>query len=107
MDSYKKPPKFIWVCLVAMLGSLVLVKASILTPWSTLAFLLSMAVLAIWLVVEIFRSVYIYPVDEHVENLRKGGLIPRVEKSIHERALRRIGRETPNVQLPKRQYFNK
>lgn len=41
----------------------------------------------------------------HKENLRKGGLIPRVSKSIHEEALRQIYRETPNVLATKKPVF--
>lgn len=84
----------------------ILFYLSIGSPWSTLALLLIFAVLVVWLGIEVFRVNFIDPVDKHVENLRKGGLIPRVDKNVHEKALRRIGRETPNVQLPKRNYYD-
>jgi hypothetical protein len=37
----------------------------------------------------------------HKENLRQGGLIPRVEPRLHTLALQDIYEETPNVTLPK------
>lgn len=43
----------------------------------------------------------------HKKNLKKGGLIPRVESSIHQLALTELGQENPNLRLPRAQYFNK
>jgi hypothetical protein len=42
-----------------------------------------------------------YRLECHKENLRKGGLIPRVEPRLHNLALQEIYEETPNVTLPK------
>ena len=42
-----------------------------------------------------------YRLDCHKENLRKGGLIPQVEKYLHNLALQQICKETPNVKLPR------
>ena len=45
-------------------------------------------------------------VEQHKIQLRAGGLIPRVDRSVHQQALREISLETPNVQLPRRQYYD-
>ncbi|GGL79971.1 hypothetical protein [Wenxinia marina] len=45
-------------------------------------------------------------IKAHMDNLLKGGLIPRVSKDVHNEALKRIGKARPNVRLPRRQYFN-
>ena len=45
-------------------------------------------------------------VAEHKKNLLKGGLIPKVSSSVHQQALREIAAAKPNVQLPRRQYYD-
>tara|TARA_B110000211_G_C13942640_1_gene492421 strand:- start:609 stop:890 length:282 start_codon:yes stop_codon:yes gene_type:complete len=45
-------------------------------------------------------------VAEHKKNLLKGGLIPKASSYVHQKALREIAAEKPNVQLPRRQYYD-
>lgn len=40
-------------------------------------------------------------VETHKGNLIKGGLIPQAPKPVHERALFELGREKPNLKLPR------
>lgn len=106
MSDFRKPPKIVVGCMVAAPILYLAMSFEIGSPWSALGLLLVFVALVVWLGVEIFRVNFVDPVDKHVANLRTGGLIPRVDKHVHEKALRRIGRETPNVQLPKRQYYD-
>ena len=38
----------------------------------------------------------------HKDNLRKGGLMPRVDNDLHKEALRQLCEESPNLKLPRR-----
>ena len=44
-------------------------------------------------------------VKRHKANLLKGGVMPRVEKSVHQAALSEIAREKPNIKLPRRDTY--
>jgi hypothetical protein len=48
---------------------------------------------------------YNIAVERHVENLLKGGLIPKAPRMIHEEALRRLGERHPGIKLPKARYY--
>ncbi len=41
----------------------------------------------------------------HMQNLLKGGLIPRADRAVHNEACRRIADRHPHIQLPKARYF--
>jgi len=45
-------------------------------------------------------------IDDHKENLLKGGLMPRESKEIHREALSELGVEHPNKKLPRPQYYD-
>jgi len=54
-----------------------------------------------WDYSEYSEGYFEYRLACHKENLRKGGLIPQVEKYLHNLALQQICEETPNVALPR------
>lgn len=69
--------------------------------------LILIAIYIIWFIIKnILKDQKNHKVGLHVENLKIGGLIPRVEREIHDAAMRRIGIESPNIKLPRREYFN-
>jgi TRAP-type C4-dicarboxylate transport system permease small subunit len=45
-------------------------------------------------------------VQKHKENLKKGGLVQRVPKHIHEKALSELGHEKPNSKLPRSKFYD-
>lgn len=45
-------------------------------------------------------------VNAHMQNLKKGGLIPRAPQDIHREALKRIGKASLGMKLPKREYYD-
>lgn len=45
-------------------------------------------------------------VEEHKNNLLKGGIIPRQNRNVHNESLRQLSKEHPGLQLPKSRYFD-